>query len=63
MTWCEFYGYEQNSNLEMCFNLRAKEYIKAYVKENKKKFGKGYTQEDLVINEKLEQIKKELFGG
>lgn len=61
-SWCEYFGYEPNDNLEMVFNFEAKEYIKKCIRENEKRFGKNYTQEDLIINEQLQDIKKELFG-
>ena len=46
----------------MVFNFEAKEYIKKCIRKNEKRFGKNYTQEDLIINEQLQDIKKELFG-
>ena len=59
---CEYFKQEQNDNLEMVYEIQAQDYIKKCIKENTKKYGKNYTQEDLIINEELQDIKKELFG-
>ena len=59
--WCEYYRYEPNDNLEMYFELSAQEYIKKCIKENKKKYGKNYTQEDIILNEELQELMKGLF--
>ena len=60
--WCEYYGYEPNENLETYFELNFQEYYKKCVKENKRRYGKNYNQEVLVINEELQKLKKEIFG-
>lgn len=59
--WCEYYGYKHNENLEIYFELEFEDYFKKCVKQNKKNFGKKYTQKDLVLNEELQEIKKQIF--
>jgi len=64
--WCEYYGYKPNDNLEMIFEIRFQDYFKKCVTQNKKKYGKNYTQADIVkideIDNMLNQIKKSLFN-
>ena len=60
--WCEYWGYEHNDNLETYFKLEFEDYYKKCVRHNKKKFGKNYTQKDLIIDEELQELKKQLFG-
>ena len=55
-SWCSYYGYEPNENLERYLSTRAANFIKEQARKNKNK-----TMEQIETDEMLEDLKRELF--